>query len=81
MNGTVTITLEDFDSLRESDDAASKKNERLTRAAKELEVFLSFLITRENITEYLEEFNRQAQGAKINLIDGRAKIVFKHEEN
>ena len=81
MKGTVTISINDYDSLRGAQDSASKRDERLTRAAKELEVFLSFLITRENIVEYLDEFNRQSHGTKINLVEGRAKIIFEHEEN
>ena len=60
MKGTVTISIKDYDSLRGAEDSSLKKDERLTRAAKELEVFLSFLITRENISEYLDEFNRQS---------------------
>ena len=81
MKGTVTISIKDYDSLRGAEDSSLKKDERLTRAAKELEVFLSFLITRENIVEYLDEFNRQSKGTKINLIEGRAKIIFENEEN
>ena len=81
VKGTVTISITDYDSLRGAQDSALKKDEGLTRAAKELEVFLSFLITRENIVEYLDEFNRQSKGTKINLIEGRAKIIFKDEKN
>lgn len=77
MTGTVTIQLKDFDELREAQAKAAESQAGLTRAAKELEVFLSFLITRENITEYIEEFNRQSQKSEIKLIDGRAKISFK----
>ena len=79
MNGTVTISIKDFEKLTKAENSASDKD--MTRAAKELEVFLSFLITRENIKEYIEEFNRQATGAKINLVDGRAKIIFNDETN
>ena len=81
VKGTVTISITDYDSLRGAQDSALKKDEGLTRAAKELEVFLSFLITRENIVEYLDEFNRQSKWTKINLIEGRAKIIFKDEKN
>jgi len=81
VKGTVTISIKDYDSLRGAESSSLKKDERLIRAAKELEVFLSFLVTRENIAEYLDEFNRQSKGTKINLIEGRAKIIFENEEN
>ena len=55
MKGTVTISINDYDSLRGAKDSSLKKDERLTRAAKE--------------------------GTKINLIEGRAKIIFENEEN
>lgn len=77
MKGTVTISIEDFDSLRQAEEDALQRNEGLNRAAKELEVFLSFMCTREHIQEYVDEFNRQSQKASIQIDDGRAKIVFK----
>ena len=76
MTGTVTIQLKDFDDLREAQGKAEEAEANLKRAAKELEVFLSFLITRENITEYIKEFNRQSKRSEIKLVDGRAKISF-----
>ena len=79
MNGTVSISLEDFDNLREAEGAASEQKEKLHRAAKELEVFLSFLATRESITPLVEEFNRQSTTCRIDIVDGRAKIVFRDE--
>jgi predicted translin family RNA/ssDNA-binding protein len=78
MTGTVTIQLKDFDKLREAESKAEESLAGLTRAAKELEVFLSFLVTRENISEYVEEFNRQSQRSTISVVDGRAKIAFNH---
>ncbi len=80
MNGTVTISLQDFDELRESQSKADDRLAGLSRAAKELEVFLSFLCTRESIDEYVEEFNRQSRTSRINIEDGRAKIAFKDGE-
>ena len=77
MTGTVTISIKDFDSLRNAESSASDERTNIIRAAKELEVFLSFLCTRESISEYVEEFNRQSTTSRINLQDGRAKIVFK----
>lgn len=76
MNGTVTITLEDFDKLRYEYDKVNDLKEKTIRAAKEIEVFLSFLITRENIEEYIEEFNAQSSSSQIKIVEGRAKIQF-----
>lgn len=80
MNGTVTISLKDFEDLRTESERVEDRKNRLTRAAKELEVFLSFMCTREHIQEYLTEFNRQSQTCRISIEDGRAKIVFKDED-
>ena len=77
MKGTVTISIEDFDSLRKAEEDALQRNEGLNRAAKALEVFLSFMCTREHIQEYVDEFNRQSRKASIQIDEGRAKIVFK----
>jgi|TARA_R100000027_G_scaffold43658_1_gene32793 hypothetical protein len=77
MNGTVSISLKDFDELREAQSKAETRQTGLLRAAKELEVFLSFLCTRDSISEYIEEFNRQSQTSRINIDEGRAKIVFR----
>ncbi len=79
MNGTVSISLEDFDNLRGAGGAASEQKEKLHRAAKALEVFLSFLATRESITPLVEEFTRQSTPFRIDIVDGRAKIVFRDE--
>jgi hypothetical protein len=76
MNGTVTISLQDFEELKNSSSKAAELSNSLKLAAKELEVFLSYLITRENIDEHLEEFNAQSTTSKILLIDGKAKIKF-----
>lgn len=79
MNGTVTISLEDYKKLENAQGNATTMNERTLQAAKELEVFLSFLCTRESITPYVEEFNKQTTRSKIILTDGRAKIKFDEE--
>lgn len=77
MQGTVTIQLQDFDELREAQAKADERLAGFSRAAKELEVFLSFLCTRESLGEYVEEFNRQSRTSRINIDEGRAKIVFR----
>jgi hypothetical protein len=80
MVGTVTISLADFESLRKQADSGNKASEDIVKAAKELEVFLSFLITRENIDEHIQEFNSYSKRCKIRLIEGRAKIQIIDEE-
>jgi len=80
MTGSVTISIKDFDKLRNESTVVEDRKSRLTRAAKELEVFLSFMCTREHIQEYLDEFNRQSQTCRITIEDGRAKIIFKDED-
>mgnify|MGYP007090450348 CR=1 FL=1 len=64
MIGTVTISLADFETLRKQAESGSKASDEIIKAAKELEVFLSFLITRENIDEYVEEFNSYSKKCK-----------------
>ena len=74
MDGTVTIPLKDFDELRNSTKESQELKQKLSRAAKEIEVFLSFLCTRENIQIYVDEFNNQSSRSTIKIIDGRAKV-------
>jgi hypothetical protein len=80
MVGTVTISLADFEFLRKQADSGSKTSEEIIKAAKELEVFLSFLVTRENIDEHIEEFNSYSKRCKIRIVEGRAKIQITNEE-
>ena len=81
MTGTVTMTIDDYELLKLS--ATSGKIERtgILKAAKELEVFLTFLITRENIDEHLEEFNSYSTSCKVRIIDGRARIELLNNDN
>ena len=74
MDGTVTIPLKDFDELRNSTKESQELKQKLSRAAKEIEVFLSFLCTRENIQIYVDEFNNQSSRATIMIVDGKAKV-------
>jgi len=80
MVGTVTISLADFESLRKQAESGSKVSEDIMKAAKELEVFLSFLVTRENIDEHIDEFNSYSKRCKIKIIEGRAKIQITDDE-
>jgi hypothetical protein len=79
MDGTVTIPITLFDQLRTASEVAEEKKLNLHRAAKEIEVFLSFLCTREHIQEYIDEFNRQSSTSRINIEEGKVKIVIRNE--
>lgn len=74
--GTVTISLDDYHELVHAEEKAEETNSRTKRAAKELAVFLTFLVTRSDIESYISEFNRQSSSATILLADGKASINF-----
>ena len=46
-----------------------------------MSVFLSFLCTREDISKYIDEFNRQSKTATIVIENDRATIQFKDDQN
>tara|TARA_R110000737_G_scaffold245467_1_gene256086 strand:+ start:344 stop:604 length:261 start_codon:yes stop_codon:yes gene_type:complete len=81
LNGTVTISLKDYTKLIEVYPKAEKSRKNLYEASKEIEVFLSFLCTREDIEDYVGEFNRQSQHSSIVIINEKAKIKFNEEDN
>lgn len=81
MTATVTLPLDEFDKLRKSHETAEELIKSTKRAALEIEVFLSFLITRENIDEHIEEFNRQSTSSEIVITNGRAKIKLNEADN
>ena len=81
IDGTVTISLDNYQKLLEYSKEVDKLKENTRRAAKEMAVFLSFLCTRSNIDAHVEEFNRQSKTAKISIEDGRATITFKDDKN
>ena len=74
VKGSVTISIDDFQTMLDTKIKAQEKIENIMLVAKELQVFLSFLCTREDIDKYVEEFNRQSKTSKIRIEDGRAKI-------
>ena len=77
VKGSVTITLEDYHSLVDSNSKSVDLKDKLDIAVKEMQVFLSFLCTRANIENYVEEFNRQSKTSSININGGIAKIELK----
>tara|TARA_Y100000361_G_scaffold144845_1_gene153359 strand:- start:8137 stop:8382 length:246 start_codon:yes stop_codon:yes gene_type:complete len=81
MKGSVTISLEDYEKLKDSSKNAKELESATRKAAKELQVFLSFLCTRGSIEEYVTEFNRQSKLSEISVVDGIARIKFKDDKN
>lgn len=77
VKGSVTISLDDYHALTDSNTESLELKDKLSLAVKELQVFLSFLCTREDIEKYVEEFNRQSKTSKININGGIAKIELK----
>ena len=74
MTGTVTISINDYEELKSLNNTSVDLKNKVLKASKEIEVFLSFLCTRENIDEYVKEFNSYSKTCKIHIVDGRAKI-------
>tara|TARA_R100001594_G_C3967290_1_gene246925 strand:+ start:254 stop:499 length:246 start_codon:yes stop_codon:yes gene_type:complete len=74
VKGSVTISIEDYHALIDASTKSMELKENTELAAKELQVFLSFLCTRENLEKYIEEFNRQSKTSKITITGGIAKI-------
>ena len=54
MNGSVTITLEDYEKLKNSQEKANKLKSETLVTMKELQVFLSFICTRSNLEPYID---------------------------
>ena len=79
VKGTVNISLEDYHKLVDASAESLKLKGNLDKAIKELQVFLSFLCTRENLEKYVEEFNRQSKTSIININGGIAKIELKND--
>ena len=77
VKGNVTLSLEDYHTLIDSSTSSLELKEKLDIAVKELQVFLSFLCTREDIEKYVGEFNRQSKTSKISINNGIAKIEVK----
>ena len=80
VKGSVTISIEDFQELLETSNKAKEFRGKAMIASKEMQVFLSFLCSREDISKYIEEFNRQSQTSTIIIEGSQAKIDIKDEE-
>ena len=74
VKGSVTISTKDYHELLDAGDNYLKLKENTILATKELQVFLSFLCSREDMSNYIDEFNRQSQTCTIVIEDGKARI-------
>ena len=74
VKGSVTISIEDFQAMLDTKIDSDKKMDHINLFTKELQVFLSWICSREDIEKHVEEFNTQSKSAKITIEDGRAKI-------
>ena len=74
VKGSVTISIDDFQTLTESKETALEIESNVKNLVRELQVFLSFLCTRAEIDKYVKEFNLQSTTSKIVLEEGRARI-------
>ena len=75
VDGTVTITLKDFQTLI---DVKEDAEDRISNV-KKVQVFLSYLCTRVDIEPFVQEFNKQSRTSEILLGGGHAKIKFKDQ--
>tara|TARA_R110002050_G_scaffold238954_2_gene375093 strand:- start:1979 stop:2224 length:246 start_codon:yes stop_codon:yes gene_type:complete len=80
VNGSVTISIEDFQALLDAKVTAEEVKDSTKLAAKELQVFLSYLCDKEDISKYIEEFNRQSKTSTIVITSGRAQIKFNEKD-
>ena len=67
IKGTVTLNLADYHKLIEEQPKAEESRKNLYEASKEIEVFLSFLVTRDDIEDYVVEYNNQALHSTIEV--------------
>tara|TARA_R110000796_G_scaffold55878_4_gene129776 strand:+ start:1632 stop:1865 length:234 start_codon:yes stop_codon:yes gene_type:complete len=74
VKGTVTISLLDYEKLRDAKTDADRIDYNVKLLAKELQVFLTFICTRSDIDKYVQDFNLQSTTSKIILEGGRARI-------
>ena len=81
MKGSVTISLEDYEKLKDAESNAKELVGNTKLATKELQVFLSFLCSRGYIKPFVDEFNRQSSTSIIIIESDKARIEFKNDKN
>ena len=80
VKGTVSISIEDFQTLLASKTTSEELTTATKLATKELQVFLSYLCDKVDISNYIEEFNRQSKTSSIIIKSGRAQIKFNEKD-
>ena len=79
IKGTANISLDDYDKLKNLQEDIDTLDKRFRKSMKEMQVFLSFLASRTDITDFVNEFNRQSTTSIITIDSGVAKIKDKNE--
>ena len=72
--GTVTISLKDYEDLKNEVSKTLELRKKFQEVSYELEVFLSYVCTRYGMDEHIEKYNIQSTKAKLLINDGKAKI-------
>ena len=80
VKGSVTISIEDYHALIDSNITTRELQDSVKLAAKELQVFLSYLCDKIDISNYIEEFNRQSKTSSIIIKSGRAQIKLNEKD-
>jgi len=76
VEGSVTISIKDFQVLLDASVRAKDIEDSTLRASKEIQVFLSYIHSQLDLTEHVESFNRQSKKAKIVIEDNKLRINF-----
>lgn len=75
VKGQVTINLEDYHALLDAKIQTLGLQEKSDLLLKELQVFLSFIVSRTDIAPYITEFNKQSKSSIIEVdTNGMVKI-------
>ena len=77
VKGSVTISIEDYHAFVDTAINYQEKGSKTELLIKELQVFLSYMVTRTEIEPYVVEFNKQSKTSSIELNNGIAKIKIK----
>ena len=80
VTGSVTISIEDFQALLDTKVKTAETEGKFKIAVKELQVFLSFICSRADVSSYIDEFNRQSQTSTILIEDGKAIIKLNEKD-
>ena len=80
VKGTVSISIEDFQTFLKSAERNVEIRDNFRIAIKEMQVFISFLASRAELEKYVGEFNRQSKTSMIVFEGTVAKIEMKDDK-